>query len=313
MKLQTAFLIGAGFSYPSGIAVMHDLAVNFPKVLNEQEKEIYHYLLELIPEIREDFEMLMQICRDLKRIPFSLLNKIAYRTFGAELVDLEKLASGAKTLEFKLKLYLEQACQVKKNKMHYLFPFAQWLKKNNYAIEIFSLNYDLLVENLCEEFFLPYTDGFLINWSPELFKSLEFQVYLYKLHGSFIWYQTESGHRLKIPLLKTNSPLSYLCNSEVHSMMVYPRREKNELFLELLQIFQERLLCLEKLVLIGYSMRDQELREMVEDAMNKNQYLSLEIVSPDSKKTAKIFRRSNRIEYYCGGVEKWIADRFIEN
>ncbi len=247
MKKNTTFLIGAGFSYPAKIPIMRDLARDFPQVLKEEEKSSYDQLKILEPEIEKDFELLMEICHDLSRVPISLINKLTRCSFGTDFIDLEKLVKGAKVLESNLKDFLHQKCKIDKKKLGYLYPLMEWIKKTKNTVDIFSLNYDLVIETLCEEFYIPYTDGFLVNWDSKLFLNPSFQVNLYKLHGSFIWYQSELGESVKIPILDENGRINYLSKSEVFSMMVYPRREKREPFGELLRIFSEKLLTIEKL------------------------------------------------------------------
>ncbi|AZR73052.1 hypothetical protein BBF96_06355 [Anoxybacter fermentans] len=313
MKLDTAFLIGAGFSYPAGIPIMRDLVMDFPRILEGEEKRIYQELKELIPDIEEDFELLMELCHDLKDAPITLINRLAQRCFGEKFIDLEQLIKGAKRLDYHLKEYLRKKFRVERNKLKYLYPLAEWLKKTGAIIDIFSLNYDLVIEILCKEFSLSYTDGFLVNWNPCLFKDPKFQVKLYKLHGSFIWYQSELGERIKIPILGYRNNLRYLANDEMVSMMVYPRREKKEPFQELLKMFRERLLTLERLVVIGYSFRDQELRQFVEEGLRKNQSLRLELVSPHSMNLKASFTIPERIDCFQGGVEEWIQIKWGKN
>ncbi|MCK4259003.1 MAG: SIR2 family protein [Halanaerobiales bacterium] len=306
MEKDTALLIGAGFSYPAKIPIMKELARYFPQTLQQEEKRIYDQIKYLVPDIQEDFELLMEISYDLSKIPISLTTHLAKEGFVSHFIDLEGLTKGSKILIKSLKKFLHDKCQVKKENLVYLYPFFNWLKKSQYALDIFSLNYDLVIENLCEEFFVPYTDGFLMNWNPGLFFNSQFQVKLYKLHGSFDWYQSELGERIKIPILKEGGKLEFLNQTNVYSMMVYPRRKKRESFGELFRFFYDRLLTLEKLVVIGYSFRDEELKKIIDESLIKNHRLHLELVSPISKQLATLFPFSERIHCHEGGVEEWI-------
>ncbi len=312
MNLNMALLLGAGFSRPSGIPLMHDLAINFPTNLEGEDKLTYLQLYELLPEITEDFELLMQVCHDLKNMPVELINRLINRSSDQQLLDFAQLVNGAESLDRCLKHYLHQHCQIQKDQIAYLYPFAHWLKLTGTQLDIFSVNYDLVVESLCEEFFLTYTDGFLVNWQPELFSNPTYQIRLYKLHGSFVWYQSVLGERVKIPILNYDNTLNYLANDRINSMMVYPKREKREPFQELLQIFRKKLLTLDRLIIIGYSLRDQELTEIIVRGMQKNQNLIVELISPEVDELARGLQMSERLESFAGGVEEWIQARFSQ-
>ena len=349
MRLNTAFLLGAGFSYPAGIPMMKELARDVTDFLKEEELNLYRLLEELVPEVGEDFELLMECCYDLKKLPVNLLNNL-YRQWTSQFVgsmsreflrcdtvkarlQWEEIVEDAKNFDRRLKEYLRERCVIQNDKLQYLYPLMKWLKDTRHGIDIFSLNYDLILETLAEEFFVSYTDGFLLNWKPDLFDLSEYQLKIYKLHGSFIWYQSEWGERLKIPVSDYQGEIKYLTHDVVASMMIYPRREKKELFEELLRRFRERLLTLDRLVVIGYSFRDEEIKRIVKDAMRKNAKLHLTLVSPRAREMIKVWQDgygsaqislndpldafaedggSNsfdnaRIECFSSGVEEWIT------
>lgn len=308
MKLNTALLLGAGFSYPAGIPMMNELAKGFPESLTDQERKIYLRIRELIPEMDQDFELLMECFHDWKEIPIYLLDRLTQRDFGEYFTDLKQLVKGAIQLEERLQEYLRKSCTMEKKRRKYLYPMMTWLKKKECRLDIFTLNYDLLIEELCDEFFLRYTDGFLFHWQPDLFQDQQFQICLYKLHGSFTWYQSKMGERFKIPLVSQRSEMEDFAEDQVASMMVYPRRKKYELFSDLLRMFRERLLTLDQLVVIGYSFRDEELIEIVQDGLRKNQQLRLEIVVPNAEGMT-LFGDDQRVTYFSGGVEEWVAER----
>lgn len=310
---NSALLLGAGFSYPAGIPIMCDLAKGFQRELAGSERKAYQELLELIPEINKDFELLMEACHDLKEVPVALLNRLAWRCFGKEMVNLKQLAQGAELLEGRLKDYLRKQCKVNKDKLQYLYPLFEMLKRTGQKLDIFTLNYDLMIEILCEEYFISYTDGFEVRWNPVLFQDPSYQIRLYKLHGSFIWYQSELGERIKIPLMDREEQVKHLVQDGVVSMMVYPRQEKWEPFKELLRLFRERLLTLDQLVVIGYSFRDEELLNIVVEGLRKNHRLQLELVSPSAQEQLTQFSpflNSERLRIFSGGVSEWIQDQW---
>lgn len=313
MKLNTAFLLGAGFSCPAGVPIMRDLAAEFAQILQGAERDTYLGMKESIPEIEDDFELLMECAHDLSEVPVYLVDRLARRCFGEEFHDLVDLAMGAARLEERLKGYLRERCVIQNDRSEYLYPLMQWLKKTGYRLDIFTLNYDLLVEGLCEEFFLPYTDGFWPDWQPALFGDPQFQIDLYKLHGSFIWYQSPLGERMKLSVPAGPRAVEYLAEDGMVSMMVYPRRRKSEPFSDLWRRFRERLLTLDRLVVIGYSFRDEELLRSVKDGLRKNRKLCLDLVQPGADQVGERLGEDARVRCLCEGVEEWIEkERYLE-
>lgn len=356
MRSDVALLIGAGFSFPAGIPTMKGLARDFAENLAGQERAVYSKLSAFIPEISEDFEILLECCGDLKSLPVNLLQRFlenkffrAYKVLNGEsnncgicsnnkrvgsdhfscsgslhtnpwhgvliselVEDMLEIVEGARLLEQQLKEYLRVKCLICKDSIGYLNPLMLWLKKSGVGLDIFSLNYDLLIETLAEEFFIPYTDGFMVNWDSSLFDDDKYQIRLFKLHGSFIWYQSEVGERIKIPIFYHKNEVEYLAQDKVVSMMVYPRREKQEPFEELVRRFRERLLTLQKLVVIGYSFRDVELKAIVEEGLRKNTDLHLVLVSPGAVELAKSLQWGKRVQSFAGGIEDWVTtEEFI--
>jgi hypothetical protein len=84
----------------------------------------------------------------------------------------------------------------------YLAPLREWLLVNE-PLDIFSLNYDTVVEQFCKSDGIPCTDGFSQRgeWQPDLYYRADSGVRLWKLHGSVNWTSSESGwpHRAETP------------------------------------------------------------------------------------------------------------------
>lgn len=70
------------------------------------------------------------------------------------------------------------------------------LDARNYAkrIDLFSLNHDLILEQVLDNLNLPFSDGFgneesaIRYWAPNLLKAEDGRTRLFKLHGSIDWY-----------------------------------------------------------------------------------------------------------------------------
>lgn len=161
-----------------------------------------------------------------------------------------------------------------------MLNFAAWVARADYhwPVELFTVNYDLLLETALESLRVPYFDGFngalrarfrteLVeantgdtgNWLPS------FMVRLWKLHGSVHW-AWEDGDRLEV--VRLGAPVT-----DSEPAAIYPSDEKYDQsrrvpFLVLQDRFRRALQQPETLMLIsGYSFGDAHLNEMLFDAV----------------------------------------------
>ena len=155
--------------------------------------------------------------------------------------------------------------------------FAAWLARTNYhsPVEVFTVNYDLLIETALEEMQVPYFDGFIGNlrarFQTELVEAQAgadsdavpaFFARLWKLHGSVNWAWENSRQivRLGVPV------------SEGMAAAIYPSDTKYEEsrrvpFLVLQDRMRRALHHPETLVIVaGYSFSDDHLNELLFDA-----------------------------------------------
>jgi len=165
-----------------------------------------------------------------------------------------------------------------------LEPFrhlASWASGGYYRfpIEIFTINYDLLLESGLEDLGVPYFDGFVGTiagqFRPELVDSIDSGeeayrlpatfVRLWKLHGSVNWEETILEGRRRI--IRRGMVIK-----EGAAAAIYPSDEKYDQsrrvpFVVLMDRFRRALYMPETLTLVaGYSFADQHLNEMLFDA-----------------------------------------------
>jgi hypothetical protein len=165
-----------------------------------------------------------------------------------------------------------------------LAPFidlATWVAGGYYhlPVELFTINYDLLIETGLEELGVPYFDGFVgsvgSQFHPELVDAMAPSepgqtlpsnfVRVWKLHGSMNWEETNrSGRRC---IVRRGSPISASATAAI-----YPSDEKYDQsrrvpFVVLMDRFRRALAVPETIVIVcGYSFGDQHLNEMLFDA-----------------------------------------------
>lgn len=163
-----------------------------------------------------------------------------------------------------------------------MLRFAGWVARADYhsPIELFTVNYDLLLETALELLSVPYFDGFTgalrARFRTELVEANagdtddwlpSFLVRLWKLHGSVHW-AWETGDKTEV--VRLGAPVT-----ESEPAAIYPSDAKYDQsrrvpFLVLQDRFRRALHQPETIVLIsGYSFGDAHLNEMLFDATRR--------------------------------------------
>ena len=165
-----------------------------------------------------------------------------------------------------------------------MLHFASWLARADYhlPVEVFTVNYDLVLETALEFLGVPYFDGFVgalrARFRTELVEASPgdaddwlpaFLVRLWKLHGSVHW-GWESDSRAEVVRLGAAVGSDSLA-------AIYPSDAKYDEsrrvpFVVLQDRFRRALRQPETLMLIsGYSFSDEHLNEMIFDAARRRQ------------------------------------------
>jgi hypothetical protein len=155
--------------------------------------------------------------------------------------------------------------------------FAAWVARANYRlpVELFTVNYDLLVETALEQHRVPYFDGFVgslkARFHIELVEGIPradsesmpvFFARLWKLHGSvnWAWEKDQQIVRFGQPITSDLAAAIYPSDTKYDESRRVP-------FVVLQDRLRRALQQPETLVLIsGYSFADQHLNEMLFDA-----------------------------------------------
>lgn len=153
--------------------------------------------------------------------------------------------------------------------------FASWTASidREKPIEIFTTNYDLLIEQALEETFVPYFDGF-VGARNSFFdlRAIEENAIpahwtrLWKIHGSLNWYQTENAvHR---------STGSNIQDQESH--LIYPSHLKYDQSRKMpyLALIDHLTNSIKKepsiLITTGYSFNDEHINDAILNALKAN-------------------------------------------
>ncbi|CAN1573506.1 SIR2-like domain containing protein [Flavobacteriaceae bacterium] len=210
----------------------------------------------------ENIEDILSFIRGLKEV--SIGNTVRGFT-EEELITLEKEICG------KIVSKLDVLLPDKESPYHKL---AKWISIDRQKpIEIFTTNYDLLLEQAFEDLFVPYFDGFV--GSRQSFFDLravedslipKHWTRLWKIHGSINWFQKENKEVFRSSR-----------TSEIDaSHLIYPSHLKYEQsrkmpYLALIDQLNRFLRNPNSLLILsGYSFNDEHLNDTIVSAMKSN-------------------------------------------
>ncbi|MBM7624367.1 SIR2 family protein [Sporohalobacter salinus] len=313
MNNKYSFLLGAGASVPAGIPSLEKLYKLYLENLTKKEISLINLMEERLGENKNqdynfNLKSLLNMLNLLKKFDQEPIKSLFFNIEN-ELINNLNLVP---TMIRKLKKIIRNKCMAEEKNINYLLPLRKFIYNAN-SLQIFTLNYDLIIETLCELYRIDYTDGFKLTWQPELFEDESFDLRLYKLHGSSIWYETENGKKLKIPISNYKGDLKYFLGTELSNLLIYPQKNNREPFQKLLHYFDLHLLEIDTLISIGYSFNDSLIRQRVLDGLKNNPRLHIYLISPHAEETLnKYFSHyKERIFVFNQGVREVLADDFL--
>jgi DNA-binding ferritin-like protein (Dps family) len=299
-KQEIIFFLGAGASVDAGIPDTYKFVTQFRNYVEETAQELSKSLSEILSILEDyneshggakpkdvDVEQLLVTLERLKGKDDEILlgfyeNKVFTNRFDSnDVTRIEKL----------LQDFIRKTVVVEKEeKLRYLQELAKFVPP---TLEIFSVNYDTCVEQLCYLRNLKYTDGFDIYWKPQNLGPGDWDIKLFKLHGSVIWFESQTKEYLKIPIRtfvgEEETGLKLITGEDLKPLLVYPMQKWQyiEPLTELQLMFKKRLMdkSTRILVVVGYSFRDDYIIRMLWDAARINNDLRIVLLSPSAQET----------------------------
>jgi len=213
--------------------------------------------------------------RNLEQVLSRLRRIAALLEEGQDLDGLS--AKGAEDLDSKICRAVVEQLKLDATKLDPMRKFAAWATRADYhdPLELFTVNYDLLIETALEEIGALWFDGFVGSlqapFRVDLVEDLEGNddalppsfVRLWKLHGSlnWAWRQDPTGIvRLGEPAPDGEAAAIYPADTKYEESRRVP-------FVVLMDRFRRALYEPETLLLIsGYAFGDQHLDELIFDA-----------------------------------------------
>ena len=239
---------------------------------------------EILDRLGDDDERVMRALlennRNLEQV-LGRLRRIAALVSGAETVD-SLTADAAGDLDRDVCAHIVAALDVGGVTLKPMLQFASWATRANYhtPVELFTVNYDLVIETALEEIRALYFDGFvgalkgrfqteLVEQWPEEAQALVPATFvrLWKLHGSVNWAWTADAEivRLGHPVTTGQAAAIYPSDTKYEESRRVP-------FVVLQDRLRRALNQPETLMLIsGYSFTDDHLNELLFDAATRRE------------------------------------------
>ena len=170
--------------------------------------------------------------------------------------------------------------------------FLAWLNMQNrdYSKEIFTTNYDLIIEKSLENIRVPYFDGFVGSYEPFFWQEsverlirkndlTQNWIRLWKIHGSLSWFWKENASSKSHKVIRQGKIENIA--GEKNEIVIYPSKEKydssrRQPFLVYFDRLKNYLLSGELLFIFsGYSFLDQHINEIIFNCLRQNNRLNV--------------------------------------
>lgn len=283
-KRRIGFFLGAGTSMAAGLQGIVQLTESVEKILEKGRKERF-----------------LQIRKSLSGSPTveDILNRVRlYRELLSNSAKTEYdglSATDAKDLDLEICKAIVSFVNIDPpSGLDSQIRFARWIyalhSERDDPVEVFTTNYDLLVEKAFEHVGVPYFDGFVGTVQPffsppsvEAEKSVQtgspyppvLWTRLWKLHGSVAWHLIKAADG-SLRVIRRND-----IAAPTEQLMIFPSRDKYSEsrklpFLSFQDRFRKFLTRGEVVLLIsGYSFSDEHLNEIILEGLRTNNRLAI--------------------------------------
>lgn len=277
---KIGFFFGAGSSCAFGLPNVKTLTQMVEKNLEGDMNVIFNILNNILKDLLKKTDItvedILNYVRQIREITGERRDKIYEEISGDKAKELDE--NICKSI-----FNIIKECE-KKADISALRKFFAWLDMTNrsYTKEVFTTNYDMLLEKAMEANYIPYFDGFVGAYEPffwpesiEKFVTLTDMtnnwIRLWKIHGSLNWRCVEDKYRDALKIVRT----AKLDNPD-NELLIYPSKEKYNLSRKQPYIaYFDRLknyMLQGELILIfsGYSFCDQHINDIIFNCLRQN-------------------------------------------
>ena len=280
------FLFGAGTSCALGIP-------NIAQLTEDIEKSLTGDFLKCFNIVKKD----LQSVSSHKTISIEdILNQIRrIRDITSERDDknyLDVCGGDARKLDIEICNSIYEIINKKElsASLHNTKKFFAWLDLQNrdYSKEVFTTNYDLIIEKSLEETKIPYFDGFVGSYEPFFWQDsidrfvekndiTKNWIRLWKIHGSLSWFWKKNNSTGAYSIVRSGK-IGDL-RKDNNELVIYPSKEKydssrKQPFIAYFDRFKNYLISGELFfIFTGYSFSDQHINDLIFNCLRINNRL----------------------------------------
>lgn len=319
---SVVFLLGAGCSYDATVPISKDMIERLETHLSNTYKNDLYPLYEYVKYTmdygnkisgrNQDFNIesllitLHMLCEHKKAYLYPFVNGYTNDLLEVAGPGFKNVKDLINIIEKELPGWVTLSSY---NKASYYKGFERFQKELTFALRIFSLNYDLCLENNVS---CKIETGFLDDqpWDGNRFIQAEDDeetaIYLYKLHGSINWERKDDQLRKSE---QHNIVPDLIFGTDIKMQAIDP-------YLFYLYEFRKYALASEVIIAIGYSFNDNHINDLIRQAMEYDKNKELISVGPADEAT-EVIRISNRLKLAENNgrikIENQSAKDFLNN
>ncbi len=280
------FFFGAGTSCALKIPNVEQLTDEIEKSLKDDFKKDFDIIIKdlktNITSRKVNIEDILNHIRRIREITGE--SKKDYQSVTGE--SAKKLDKEICTKIYNIILEKEKVANLDTTK-----KFFAWLNILNreYSKEVFTTNYDLIIEKSLESSHIPYFDGFVGSYEPFFWQEsidkivskddlTKNWIRLWKIHGSLSWFWKEEIKNKSPKIVRIGRIDDIL--KENNELVIYPSKEKydssrKQPFIAYFDRLKNYLLNGELLFIFsGYSFSDQHINEIIFNCLRQNNRLT---------------------------------------
>ena len=281
---RIGFLFGAGTSKAMGIPDIGELTKRVEAKVNGELKSKFDIIKNELDKDVQHIEAILNQIRLIRQITSDSIEKSFDNVSGDDSKKLDKTICN--------EIYSIISNEEAKADINVAKRFIGWLNwlSRDFPKEIFTTNYDLILEKSAENLLIPFYDGFVGSNEPFfVHESLDGKsnydrppvswIRLWKLHGSLGWFwkTNDDGKSHRIIRLSSGAKEKY----PEAELVIYPSKDKYESsrkqpFIAYFDRLKEFLVEGEGIFIIsGYSFSDEHVNEVIFNALNQNNRLHI--------------------------------------
>lgn len=280
------FFMGAGTSCALGLPNISQLTVQVEKSLNVELLELFNIIksdLSKPAEIISIEDVLNQI-RRIREITEERADRAFLGVSGVNARDLDvEICKSIYNLITEKEVGADLTITKK---------FFAWMnmQSRDFSKEVFTTNYDLVIEKSLEAIRAPYFDGFVGSYEPFFWQEsveklvrrndlTQNWIRLWKIHGSLSWFWKKTANLKSHKIVRLGKVEKI--EEEKNEIVIYPSKEKydssrRQPFLVYFDRLKNYLLSGELLFIFsGYSFLDQHINEIIFNCLRQNNRLSV--------------------------------------